>query len=108
MKTVIFAGDSLAVIRSFPDEPRQEIGHQIDLVQRGLEPDHWKPMAAIGPGVREIRVSGRAGEFRTIHVATFAEAIYVLHAFQKKTQRTAKRDLERAIRRYAEIIWRRR
>jgi phage-related protein len=72
-------------------------------VQRGLEPDDWKPMPAVGPGVREVRVRDKAGAFRVIYTATFAEAVYVLHAFQKKTQATPKRDLDLAAARLREL-----
>ena len=70
------------------------------MVQVGREPDDWKPMPAIGPGAREIRVRDEAGAFRVIYVAKFADAVYVLHAFQKKTQKTAHRDFELAKLRY--------
>jgi len=65
-------------------------------VQRGLEPDDWKPMPSVGPGVREVRVRDDTGAFRVIYTATRPEAVYVLHAFQKKTQQTARRDLDLA------------
>jgi phage-related protein len=57
-------------------------------------------MAAIGPGVREIRIKGDDGQYRVIYVAKFADAIHVLHAFQKKTQRTSRADIELAKKRY--------
>jgi phage-related protein len=59
-------------------------------------------MRGIGPGVMEIRVHC-PGEFRVLYVAKFAEAIYVLHAFAKKSQKTAKSDLDLAQRRYAQM-----
>jgi phage-related protein len=93
MKPVEFLGDSLDRLRAFPEGARHDAGFQLERVQRGLDPDDWKPMTSIGPGVREIRVRDAAGVFRVIYVATWADAIYVLHAFQKKTQRTSKRDL---------------
>ena len=93
MKPVEFLGDSLGQIRAFPEGARHDAGFQLELVQRGLDPVDWKPMKSIGPGVREIRVRDAAGAFRVIYLATWADAIYVLHAFQKKTQRTSKRDL---------------
>lgn len=65
-------------------------------VQRGEEPDDWKPMATIGVGVREIRIREDSGAFRIIYVAKFAEAVYVLHAFRKTTQTTRARDIELA------------
>ena len=93
MKAVIFLGDSLDSLRAFPERARRSAGFQLELVQRGLEPDDWKPMSTIGAGVREIRVREATGAFRVIYVATFAEAVFVLHAFQKKTQRTLQRDI---------------
>jgi phage-related protein len=108
MKAVSFLGDSLAAVRSFPDEARREAGFQIDSVQRGLDPDRWKPMKTVGQGVREIRVVDASGAFRVIYLATLSDAVYVLHAFQKKTQATAKRDLDVATNRYMELMRRNR
>jgi phage-related protein len=96
-------GDSLARVREFPKGARRAAGYQLDRVQRGLEPDDWKSMQAIGPGVRELRIRDRAGAFRVIYLATLADRVVVLHAFQKKTQRTAKRDIELAANRLAEL-----
>ena len=83
---------------------RREAGHQLDRVQHGREPDTWKPMTTIGQGVREIRIRDTAGAFRVIYVAKFADAVYVLHCFQKKTQRTSKADLDLAAKRYRELV----
>jgi phage-related protein len=108
MKPVVFLGDSLDRLRAFPDRPRREAGFQIELVQRGRDPDDWKPMKSVGQGVREIRIRDASGAYRVIYVATFSEAVYVLHAFQKKAQRTSPRDLAlaesrfRALKRSAE------
>jgi phage-related protein len=93
MKPVVFLGDSIARLRAFPDGARRDAGFQVDRVQRGLEPDDWKPMKSIGAGVREIRVRDTAGAFRVVYVATLADAVYVLHAFQKKTPKTSARDI---------------
>jgi phage-related protein len=103
MKSVAFVGSALDDLRDFPVAARRDAGHQIDRVQRGLEPDDWKPMQGIGPGVREIRIRDEAGAFRVIYVASLAEAVYVLHAFQKKTPRTAKRDIDLAAARLRHI-----
>jgi phage-related protein len=103
MKAVSFLGDSLDAVRDFPDGPRREAGFQIDRVQRGLEPDHWKPMKTIGRGVREIRIFD-GGAFRVVYSAVMADAVYVLHAFQKKTQTTSRHDLDLAAARYAKLI----
>lgn len=78
-------------------------GHQLFRVQRGLDPDDWKPMSSIGPGVREIRVRDSSGAFRTIYLVTRPEAIYVLHCFRKKSQKTAREDIELARQRLARV-----
>ena len=103
MKPIEFAGDSLARLRDFPPIARRDAGYQLDRVQRGLEPDDWRPMQAVGPGVRELRIRDRAGAFRIIYLATLADCIVVLHAFQKKTQRTAKHDIDLAAKRFREL-----
>lgn len=79
-KPVEFRGTALDELRAFPEAARREAGFQ---VQNGHEPDDWKPMKAIGPGVREIRIRDAQGAFRVIYVAKFAQAIFVLHCFQK-------------------------
>jgi phage-related protein len=103
VKLVEFLGDSLARLREFPKGARRSAGYQLERVQRGLEPDDWKPMKAVGPGVRELRIRDRSGGFRVIYLATLADRIAVLHAFRKKTQRTAKPDIEAAAKRFREL-----
>jgi phage-related protein len=102
-KPIEFLGSALDDLRAFPVLSRREAGYQLDQVQRGLEPDDWKPMTIIGQGVREIRIRDAAGAFRIIYVAKFADAIYVLHCFQKKTQKTSKVDLNKAEKRYRDL-----
>jgi phage-related protein len=101
MKDAVFLGDSRAVLRSFPYEVRREAGFQIDLVQNGKDPKDWKPLKTVGPGVREIRIRDETGAYRILYIARMADAVYVLHAFQKKTETTARRDLELATKRLA-------
>jgi phage-related protein len=103
MKPVVFLGDSLVGLRSFPARARHDAGFQLQRVQQGFDPDDWKPMTSIGPGVREIRVREASGAFRVIYIATFADAVYVLHAFAKKAQRTSKRDLALAQSRFRDL-----
>lgn len=92
-KPLVFLGSSRRDLRAFPALPRRLVGFQLRRVQQGLDPDDWKPMPTVGPGVREIRIHvGRA--HRVFYVTTRAEAIYVLHAFEKNTRKTAPRDLE--------------
>lgn len=74
---------------------KREAGHELDRVQHGLDPTDWRPMKSIGQGVREIRIQ-HEGQYRVIYVASFEEVIYVLHAFQKKSQKTNRRDLDLA------------
>ena len=108
MKPVTFLGDSLEEIRTFPQGARREAGFQIEKVQRGMEPDNWKPVKTVGAGAREIRIRDEAGAFRVIYVATLSDAIYVLHAFQKKTEKTAKGDIELARKRFSDLTRKRR
>ena len=104
MKPICFLGHSLASLREFPEEARQDAGYQLDRVQRGQQPRDFKPMPAIGKGVEELRVWDEGGTYRVIYVARLAEAVYVLHAFQKKTQATSRRDIEMAKSRFAELM----
>ena len=101
IKPIEFLGDSLRSLREFPDDAKRDAGYQLDRVQHGLQPDDFKPMPTIGKGVEEIRVRDDTGAYRVIYTARLADAVYVLHAFQKKTQATSKRDIELAKRRFA-------
>lgn len=90
-------------MREFPGDAKQDAGYQLDKVQRGEQPIDFEPMPAIGKGVEELRVRDESGAFRVIYTARLSDAVYVLHAFRKKTQATAKRDIELAKSRYAEL-----
>ena len=97
MKTVEFLGSSLDDLRSFPVPVMREVGYQIDRLQNGLQPDNFKPMSSVGSAVAEIRIWDEAGTFRVIYVAKFANAVYVLHCFQKKSSKgieTPKQDMD--------------
>jgi phage-related protein len=104
VKPIEWIGTSLEDVRSFDEGARKDIGYQLYRVQSGLEPSDWKPMAVVGSGVREIRVHSKHNEFRTIYVATFEKAVYVLHAFQKKSRKTSKSDLDLAIARFKQLV----
>jgi len=95
------------ICETFQKSARRATGFQLDKVQNGEDSDDWKPMPAVGNGVHEIRVRDESGAFRLIYVAKFSEAVYVLHAFQKKTRKTARRDLTLAKDRYQEVLMRR-
>jgi len=99
-----FQGSALDDLLSFPNSARREAGYQLDQVQNGQSPADWKPMRTIGLGVQEIRIRDNAGAFRVIYVAKFADAIYVLHCFQKKMQKTSKADLDLAAKRYRDLV----
>lgn len=97
-------GDSLTRLREFDADAKHDAGYQLDKVQRGEQPDDFKSMPSIGKGVEEIRIWDESGTYRVIYTARLADAVYVLHAFQKKTQATAKRDIDLAKARFAELI----
>ena len=102
MKPLKFVGSSLDDLRDFPEDARRIAGFELHAVQNGLEPRDWKPVQSVGQGVKEIRIHV-LGEWRIIYVANIRDAIYVLHAFQKKTQKTSQRDIELARKRYKQI-----
>ena len=104
VRDIKFRGSSLKDLCKFPKDARREVGYQLDRVQNGLEPEDFKPMSDVGSGVQEIRIKDEAGIFRGLYVAKFEDAVYALHCFQKKTQRTAKSDLDLASKRYAELV----
>lgn len=104
MKPVRFLGDSLKCLREFPDDARQDAGYQLDKVQKGGQPDDFKPMLSIGKGVEEIRVWDDSGTYRVIYTARMADAVYVLHAFQKRTQATSRQDINTARERYNQLM----
>lgn len=102
MKPLEFVGSSLDDLREFPADARRAAGFELDAVQRGLEPSDWKPFNEVGAGVREIRIHV-LGEWRVLYVAKLVKAVYVLHAFQKKTKKTRKEDIALARQRYHQI-----
>jgi phage-related protein len=107
VKDLHWVGRALDDLREFPAAARREAGHQLHLVQLGLEPADWRPMPSVGIGVVEIRLHDET-EHRIFYVARYAEAIYVLHAFEKKSQKTASRDIDIGRHRLKELRqWRR-
>lgn len=102
-KPILWLGSSRGNLQAFPRDARRLAGFQLRQVQHGLDPADWKPMPTIGPGVREIRIH-TAGEYRVCYVAKFAEAIYVLHVFEKRTRKTSPRDVAIGRQRYQALI----
>jgi len=107
MKPVQFVGSSRDDLQGLPEDARETAGYQLFKVQQGKEPDDWKPMPTVGTGVQEIRVWEESGTYRIFYVARFEEALYVLHVFEKRSQKTPQRDIQLAKERYADLVrWR--
>ena len=104
MKPLRFLGNTLKTLRDFPSDAMQDAGYQLDKVQRGKQPDDFKPVPSIGVGVEELRIWDESGTYRLIYTARFADAVYVLHAFQKKTQAISRKDIEIAKARFSQIM----
>jgi phage-related protein len=97
-------GDSLKVLRGFPDDARRNAGFQIDRLQQGLQPDDFKPMPSVGKGVEELRLWSDTGTYRVIYIARLADAVYVLHAFQKTSEKTPQKEIDIAAKRLRELL----
>ncbi len=106
MKKVGWVGNSLEEMQDLPKAIRKAIGFQIRLLQEGLDPDDFKPMPTVGSGVYEIRVRNELGQNtgRCFYVAKYKESIFVLHAFEKKQQKTPRSNLEKGQERYKELL----
>lgn len=104
MKEIDFVGNSLDTIKAFPLKVKRQVGHELDRIQRGLEPSDWKSMKTIGASVREIRVKDEKGIFRVIYVVKYLDLVHVLHAFQKKTNKTSQADLDIAKQRLKKLM----
>lgn len=103
IKPVVWLANSREQMSGFPADVRTVAGFELWEVQQGKEPADWKPMPSVGLGVKEIRVRV-GGAYRVLYVAKFAEAVYVLHVFQKKAQKTPKPDFDLARTRFRELI----
>ena len=102
MKELRFIGRCLEDLTDFPLEARRAAVFELWQIQRGLMPTDFKPMLNIGPGAYELRIH-ILGEWRVIYVAKYEDVVYVLHAFQKRTQKTRKEDIELAAQRFKRI-----
>ena len=103
-KRIRWVGSSYEDLLRFPQDSRRDAGFQLHKVQAGLEPESWKPFNDVGTGTREIRIKDASGIYRVMYIAKFAEAIYVLHCFQKKSRATSKQDKEIAAARYRAVV----
>ena len=102
-KPLFWLGSSLDDVRAFPAQARRSVGFQLRRVQQGLQPTDWKWVPTVGTGVQEIRVH-TGTEHRVFYVARFTESVYVLHAFEKRTRKTAKPDIAQAQNRYRDLL----
>ena len=105
-KPLVWVGSALDDLRAFPAKARRRAGHELDLVQQGIEPTDFKPMPEVGAGAFELRIRAE-GAFRVFYVAKFVEAIYALHAFQKTMRKTARLDIAVGAKRYRDLLRRR-
>ena len=103
MRSVGFCGSSLRDLRGFPKDVRHDMGYQIDRLQRGLDPDDWRAIPTVGPGVRELRVHRSDNEYRCIYITTIGDAVYILHVFVKKSRTTPNKDLNIARNRLGDV-----
>lgn len=102
-KLIYWLGSSKEDTSSFPEEARRKAGFQLRAIQRSQKPTDFKPMPTVGRGVEEIRIHTE-DSYRIFYIARFKEAVYVLHAFQKKTQKTSRQDIQIGQQRYKQML----
>jgi phage-related protein len=107
VKRLVWLGSSLEEVRNWTDDAQRDAGYQLFKIQSGLEPSDWKPLPSVGSGVQELRIHC-GNEYRIVYVAKLAEAVYVLHAFEKKTRKTPRAALEAARQRLQLLLSQRR
>ena len=107
MKPVHFVGTSREDLRDLPEDAKETAGYQLFKIQQRKEPDDWKPLPTVGTGVREMRIWEESGTYRILYLAKFEEAVYVLHVFEKRSQKTPKEVIQLAKSRYTDVLkWR--
>ncbi|MCU5774945.1 type II toxin-antitoxin system RelE/ParE family toxin [Erwiniaceae bacterium BAC15a-03b] len=99
-KPIDWRGSSLDDLKAVPEDARIAAGFALHKVQHGQDPGDFKVISDWGPGVMELQLNDGTGSWRVVYVAKFEEAIYVLHSFQKKTQKTSKSDVSIITRRW--------
>lgn len=92
-KPIYWVGSSREDLTNLPKQARRQVGFELRAIQKGQAPTDFKPISTVGQGVEEIRLRS-GGAYRVFYVARFEEAVYVLHVFEKKTQKTSKQDLD--------------
>ena len=86
LKPVVWVGDSLRALRSFPAGVQDEVGYALFLAQRGEKHIAAKPLKGLGAGVLEVVADHRGDTYRAVYTVRLADRLYVLHAFQKKSK----------------------
>jgi phage-related protein len=102
-KPIEWVGSTKADLMDFPNDVRRKAGFELRSIQQGDLPSDFKPMSIVGKGVEEIRIRTE-NTYRIFYVARFEEAVYVLHVFQKKTQKTSRSDIELGQQRYKQLL----
>jgi len=85
-KPLIWIGDSLQTLQSFPENVQDEIGFALFQAQTGKKHIKAKPLTGIGSGVLEVVSDHRGDTFRAVYTVRLAGRVYVLHTFQKKSK----------------------
>ncbi|MBZ5701034.1 MAG: type II toxin-antitoxin system RelE/ParE family toxin [Acidobacteriia bacterium] len=93
---IAWEGDSREVLRSFPDDARQNLGFQLRLLQQGERPTDYRPLPSVGPGVFELRDQDARSWYRVVYLSRINDVIYVLHCFEKKSREMPRKDFEKA------------
>lgn len=106
-KSVVWMGDSLKQVKSFPEEVRKDVGSSLYEVQLGDKPNNAKPFKGVGSGVLEIVTRFDSDTYRTVYAVQIGNYVYVLHAFQKKSPKgikTAQKDIDLIKKRYKAAV----
>lgn len=105
MKNIVYYASTQKDIMAFPSKAKQRVARLLDMLVEGLElqPNDFKYMPAVGIGTYELRIKADKN-YRVFYIAKFEEAIYVLHAFSKKTQQTPLTDIEKGKDRYKKLM----
>ena len=103
MKKVVFEGDTLQRIRTFPEAAKQRAAYEIERIQRDKEPENWEPFSSVGQGVREISIHVN-GHFRVMYNAHIDNRVHILHAYEKTSQKTRQTDIALAKHSFESIL----
>lgn len=96
LATIAWEGDSREVLKSFPEDIRQNFGFELWELQLGERPSDYRPLTSIGPGVFELRDQDERAWYRVVYLSRINDVIYVLHCFEKKSREMPRKDFEKA------------